>query len=231
MDIIAHRGFAHDGPENTMGRFSDAEEFADYIELDVIGSSDEVPVIVHDKHLERLCGVDKLVREIPVDEVTRQSVQGSEEKIPRLSTVLDRIEIPVVVEIKDREIVEETVELCRESECEVVFQSFYPEVMKALPGDVEKMVLCTPERFLDVDGVPDTSITTLSEAAELADRIGAEGINPHHSMCDGEEFGSVSDRYNVFAWTVRSEETADELEENEGVDGWITDSIEYVTDG
>lgn len=47
--IVAHRGFAHDNQENTLDAFHDAEVNADFIELDVRNTSDNIPVVHHDE--------------------------------------------------------------------------------------------------------------------------------------------------------------------------------------
>ncbi|BBN99871.1 glycerophosphodiester phosphodiesterase [Sporolactobacillus terrae] len=52
--VGAHRGASAYFPENTLLSFMKAKEMgADYIELDVHLSKDEVPVIMHDAHLDR----------------------------------------------------------------------------------------------------------------------------------------------------------------------------------
>ncbi len=52
--LIAHRGASADAPENTITAFALAvEQAADGIELDVQLSADGVPVVMHDKTVER----------------------------------------------------------------------------------------------------------------------------------------------------------------------------------
>ncbi|MHA2054749.1 MAG: glycerophosphodiester phosphodiesterase [Candidatus Hodarchaeales archaeon] len=48
--IIAHRGGAGLAPENTLSCFSEGIKYADMIELDVQPSSDQCPVIFHDRN-------------------------------------------------------------------------------------------------------------------------------------------------------------------------------------
>jgi glycerophosphoryl diester phosphodiesterase len=52
--VIAHRGFAHDAPENTLAAVRAALELpVDGIEIDVYLSADGVPVVMHDPTVDR----------------------------------------------------------------------------------------------------------------------------------------------------------------------------------
>ena len=52
--IIAHRGFSDIAPENTLIAFQKAIEVgADYFELDVHQTKDNVLVVIHDKTVDR----------------------------------------------------------------------------------------------------------------------------------------------------------------------------------
>lgn len=72
MKVLAHRGFSGNYPENTMLAFTKAiEAGADGIELDIHESSDGKLVIIHDENLVRTTGVDALVSDLPLSELTR----------------------------------------------------------------------------------------------------------------------------------------------------------------
>jgi len=52
--VIAHRGASYHAPENTMPAFKKAVEMkADMIELDVLSTRDNIPVVLHDVNLNR----------------------------------------------------------------------------------------------------------------------------------------------------------------------------------
>src|SRR5581483_8332324 len=52
--VIAHRGNSSEAPENTLPAFQSAlDAKADLIELDYYHSADGVPVVIHDKILDR----------------------------------------------------------------------------------------------------------------------------------------------------------------------------------
>lgn len=55
--LIAHRGYARHYPENTLLAIRAAVEAgAYYVEFDVQLTSDQVPVLFHDRDLQRMCG-------------------------------------------------------------------------------------------------------------------------------------------------------------------------------
>ena len=64
--VVAHRGASVDCPENTVEAFMEARsQGADWVELDVRVSADDVLVVHHDAHYAD----GRLVREVAMDEV------------------------------------------------------------------------------------------------------------------------------------------------------------------
>lgn len=62
--FIAHRGYAANYPENTLLAIEAAyQQGARYIEVDVLLTADNVPVLFHDRDLQRLCGVSGAIHE------------------------------------------------------------------------------------------------------------------------------------------------------------------------
>ena len=79
MDVWAHRGFSSIYPENTMMAFEKAvESGADGIEMDVHLSSDGYPVVIHDENLLRTGGIDRMVGECTLDELTHTVVSQTQ---------------------------------------------------------------------------------------------------------------------------------------------------------
>ncbi len=63
-ELVAHRGYTLHYPENTLAGIEAAiQAGARYIEVDVQLTADKVPVLFHDRNLQRLCGVSGLVHE------------------------------------------------------------------------------------------------------------------------------------------------------------------------
>ncbi|MBL8858937.1 MAG: glycerophosphodiester phosphodiesterase [Planctomycetes bacterium] len=64
-ELVAHRGYALRYPENTLSAMEAAiAAGARYVECDVQLSSDGFPVLMHDRTLERMCGVKAPVHEL-----------------------------------------------------------------------------------------------------------------------------------------------------------------------
>lgn len=62
--FIAHRGYAANFPENTLLAFEAAcQHGARFVETDVLLTADKVPVLFHDRNLQRLCGMDGAIHE------------------------------------------------------------------------------------------------------------------------------------------------------------------------
>jgi glycerophosphoryl diester phosphodiesterase len=98
--IIAHRGFAGQYPENTVGAVGRATwgDGADMVEIDIVPSSDGVVVVFHDSKLssrdggERgLTDLDGYVWEYPWEELRETEVLESGETIPSLQQVFDAL--------------------------------------------------------------------------------------------------------------------------------------------
>jgi glycerophosphoryl diester phosphodiesterase len=87
--VYGHRGAPATHPENTLGSFAAAiESGADGLELDVQASADDVPVVLHDRDLERTTNGAG-----PVDRTAFAAVRtldaGNGERIPTLAKVLE----------------------------------------------------------------------------------------------------------------------------------------------
>ena len=71
MIVWAHRGFSSKYPENTMMAFEAARDAgADGIEMDVHLTKDGEVVVIHDENLLRTTGVDKMVGDCTLSEIT-----------------------------------------------------------------------------------------------------------------------------------------------------------------
>lgn len=65
-ELVAHRGYALHYPENTLVAVEAAiRAGARYVEIDIQLTADKLPVLFHDRDLERLCGVIGKVHEFP----------------------------------------------------------------------------------------------------------------------------------------------------------------------
>ena len=101
----AHRGL-HDNrtlaPENSLEAFRLAVEAGYGIEMDVQLTKDNIPVVFHDKTLKRLCGKDGYVWDYTLEELQKNTLADSKERIPTFKEVLDLVDgkIPLIIEYK-----------------------------------------------------------------------------------------------------------------------------------
>ena len=69
-ELVAHRGYPQHYPENTLiGIDAAIRAGARYIEVDVQLSADRVPVLFHDRTLDRLCRAPGMIHEFTREEL------------------------------------------------------------------------------------------------------------------------------------------------------------------
>ncbi|MDA8364322.1 MAG: glycerophosphodiester phosphodiesterase family protein [Gammaproteobacteria bacterium] len=112
-ELIAHRGYALHYPENTLVAIESAiRAGARFVEVDIQLTSDKEPVLVHDRDLERLCGITGKVHEFSLarlrnlraSEFGRFGYRYVHVPIPTLAELVallqDQPQVGVFVEIK-----------------------------------------------------------------------------------------------------------------------------------
>ncbi|GAA1708053.1 glycerophosphodiester phosphodiesterase family protein [Brachybacterium phenoliresistens] len=101
--LIAHRGLARDGAENTMRAFHDAiAAGATMLETDTRATADGVALAVHDATLERVAGDHRHVDTLRITDLPGIRVAGIE-PIALLEDVLGSFgDVPVNIDVKDR---------------------------------------------------------------------------------------------------------------------------------
>jgi len=101
---VAHRGAPTRAIENTLRSIRIAEDAgADAIELDVRATRDGVPVLLHDRTLERFFGDARPVDAVDLAGVRMldaRSPDGVVERIPTFEEVLDATRTTLVVDVK-----------------------------------------------------------------------------------------------------------------------------------
>ncbi len=100
---FAHRGLHGDGvPENSLSAFKSAVENGYGAELDVHMTKDGKLVVIHDASLLRTVGIDLRVEDLTLSELSKFTLEGTEEKIPTLKEVLELFEgkQPLIIELK-----------------------------------------------------------------------------------------------------------------------------------
>ena len=76
---IAHRGASAYAAENSLAAIRAAAELgADFVEIDIRTSADDVPVVIHDSSLKRSHGIDGDVSDLTLNELRRMTATGSQ---------------------------------------------------------------------------------------------------------------------------------------------------------
>ena len=92
-EVTAHRGNSTVTMPNTIPAFKEAiKEGADYGELDVRQTKDNVIVVTHDASLKEMTGQDKNVRDLTYEELQKKpciEVNGNKCTVPKLEDVIN----------------------------------------------------------------------------------------------------------------------------------------------
>ncbi len=138
--IVAHRGYSGRYPENTILSFKAATNTdADFVELDVRRTADKRLIVIHDRTLRRLFGVDEEVGSLKYNEICKYKIRfgDSELSVPTLDEALSVFvgkKQHVIVEIKEGGYEQSVISVVREADLEdrVIFASFNFGVLRRI---------------------------------------------------------------------------------------------------
>lgn len=219
--VIGHRGFSDGGAENTIGGLEAAAAIgADLVEIDVMQTADKRFVVMHDASLSRLAGIDAMVKDLTLDELTAITVRdqfGHEGKIPSLADYITRaaeLEMPLLIEIKlggldSPDFVElliaelEELDAMRSNIFHTLDHASAEQLKRMRPASVVGYILAFAG-----GGLPETS----------ADFIVIEQFTATQEMQDDANAAGLG----FFAWTVNDEPGVREFLRRDA-DGIITD--------
>lgn len=147
---IAHRGF-HDLNktrwENTLSAFEAAADRDYAIECDVHLSADGVPVVFHDRELDRLCGIQGLLSDLDASAISKLRVGGTDDRVPTLAEMLERVagRVPLVIELKgsegkDEGLVAAVAKTLDDYRGKVALMSFEHRFIRRFPKDAPGLV-------------------------------------------------------------------------------------------
>lgn len=221
--IIAHRGDSAAAPENTMPAFiSTTSAGAEYFEIDVRMSKDGIPVVIHDKTVDRTTDGSGVVAQMTIDELRTLDAGAwfsdsfADTRIPTLDEVLAHVSdsgTDVVIEYKGtwtRSAIKATVDMIRTAGLEgnVITQSFSKKTVANI-SDV-------------APGLPVGWLTETIDASIVskAQRIGADAVNPSRATAHSVELAHRAG-LGVFVWTHDADPEWETLTAI-GVDGIIT---------
>ncbi|MBQ8523328.1 MAG: glycerophosphodiester phosphodiesterase [Clostridia bacterium] len=130
---IAHRGIHDDEStaENSLGAFAKAVNAGLPMELDVRLTKDMVPVVMHDRNVQRVCGVSANVDELTASELAELTFIEGGEHVPTLAEVLSLVDgkVSLLIELKgsDRSpVAEKTAALLDTYKGHYAIESFNP---------------------------------------------------------------------------------------------------------
>ncbi len=132
----AHRGLHNSKagvPENSMVAFKAALSKGYGAEFDLHLTADKQLAVIHDASLKRTAGEDVNVFDLTADELQNYRLEGTDEKIPMFSEVLELFDgkVPLIIELKTdkgnaAELCEYTLEALKDYKGEYCIESFDP---------------------------------------------------------------------------------------------------------
>lgn len=210
MILIGHRGAKGHLAENTLASFEKALQLnVDMIELDVFLSRDNIPVVIHDKTIDRTTSGFGLVSSFSARELR-------EFGIPTLQDVFQLVnnQCDINIEVKEIKAVKSILDLIDSnifSKDKILISSFDWNALQEV-------------RFHDDEiriGV--LTETDLELAIAFAKFIKAYSIHPHYKLLNKENVAQMqSQNFKVFPWTV-NDQTDITFVKFLNVDGIITD--------
>jgi len=234
--IFAHRGASKYAPENTMAAFNLAVQHgAPAIELDVMLTKDQIPIVIHDFLLDRTTnGTGRVDEHLyhwinDLDAGSYFSPEFSGEKIPLLSQVLEAFHHNLLINIELKNyhatrdaLVERTVEIVEKLSMEpfILFSSFLPRNLvrvRQLIPHAKVALLCSQGIFPELC------------TSRIFFNISREYIHPVESIISKKFVKKEHGRNRrINAWTVNDPDRMLELI-SWGVDGIITDDTLSAT--
>lgn len=168
MKIIGHRGAVNIAPENTFAScYAIKSMNKNWIEIDVILSKDNIPMVFHDKELNRLSNFKGDLKKFTLNQLKQIDIGSffsrkfKNEKIPTLSEFIilcSQLEINIFLELKsyyddDLKLVNEVIKRIlnyHSNKNEIIICSYSRDIIKYL-----KKYLPNYKRSLIVDEIPD----------------------------------------------------------------------------
>jgi glycerophosphoryl diester phosphodiesterase len=218
---VAHRAL-HDGaagrPENSRAAVQAAVDAGYAVEIDVQPSSDGVPMVFHDYHLNRLTEAAGSLRARMAAELKAIRLRGSDETIPTLAEILALVSgrVPVLIEIKDQDgdmgpvvgaletAVAALIALCKGP---VAVMSFNPHSMAVMAGAAPQIARGLITSAYDPADWPLLSARTRDVLRGIPDydEVGASFISHEATDLGRARVADLKARgAAVLCWTIRS---------------------------
>jgi glycerophosphoryl diester phosphodiesterase len=227
--VIGHRGSSGQAPENTLASLHLAgQQGVRWVEIDVMLSSDGIPIIFHDDYLSRTTDGEGLIHKTPLSQLKlldAGSWKGKEYQKQSIPTLLEAIEVisqyrmGLNLELKPCEgLEEETTAACIQ-----VLKQHWPTDLPLLLSSFNYFSLTSAkelwpevERGYNVSAIPKAWRSRL-------EHLGCSGLHIHQPFFDAEQVGQIKAAgFKVLAFTINNESLALELFD-QGIDAIFSD--------
>ncbi len=207
--VISHRGAGGHAPENTLAGIRKAIEFgADAVEIDVRTSNEGVPVVIHDRTLDRTTDMQGSVHSTSLATIKEANAAASfpgwptREEVPTLEEVLieTRGRILLVIEIKGTDIEGAVLEVVRMAHAieDVMIWSVHPHVVaqfREYQPSIPAALLTGGEEWPSMDDFFKEALWRNAQAASIA----------HTSLTPEVARQARTRGLGPFTWTVNEE--------------------------
>ena len=170
--LVAHRGFAGEYPENTIEALSRAIELGlDKVEIDVQLTSDGVPVMLHDDDLKRTKEIDRSIFDIHSSELSNDNLESLEQVV---EWAQPNPTVTIFVELKGESIKHHGVEAC----VKAIAETCEPIIDRCvfISFDAPACGLAKPSGFKKMGWV-------LPSHDDITKKV-CMGLNPDYIFCD-----------------------------------------------
>ncbi len=227
--IIGHRGSSGQAPENTLASLHLAgQQGIKWVEIDVMLSSDGIPIIFHDDYLSRTTNGEGLIHKTSLEQLKQLdagSWKGEEYRQQSIPTLLEAIEVicqykmGLNLELKPCEgLEEETTAACIQ-----VLKRYWPTDLPLLLSSFNYFSLTSAkelwpevERGYNVSAIPKAWRSRL-------EHLGCKGLHIHQPFFDADQVRQVKESgYKVLAFTINNESLALQLF-SQGLDAVFSD--------
>lgn len=227
VQVTSHRGGGFEAPENSISSIRKAiENKADYAEIDVQTTKDNVAVLFHDINFKRFSNESGGIKDYTYDELSKIDIGSSfgyeyeGEKIPKLESVLKeaKSKIKLNIELKPMKnndnLASEVVSLIKkyDMENEVVISSMNYDILQKVKK-IDPSIKIGYIIIAAIGNVQNMQVDFLSIESSM---IKSKLIYSMHAV--GKE---------VHVWTVNDKEEAYQLIKL-GVDNIITDDVKLI---
>ncbi len=226
---FAHRGGAHDFPENTIRAFRAAVEMGyQYIETDVHATSDGVLVAFHDFSLDRVTDQAGKIRDTTWANVKAAKISGTE-PIPRFEDLLEALpDTRINIDVKHETAIAPLIDAIKRFDCvdRVCIGSFSGGRLDAMRGAFGS-ALCTSLSPREVARLRASawgigSLKTVARCAQVPVRQGPLPVADAKFIAAAHKIG-----LDVHVWTIDEPDEMNRLFDL-GVDGIMTDRLETL---